>query len=70
MSADFGDWDEDDSLDNEPADPEQVAIRLHRFRQEYESLPQWDQLSQDQREKAILIIVRLLAWLRRQGAFH
>lgn len=65
--SDFGDWDPDDSWDNEPADPEQVAIRLHRFRQENESLPQWDQLAQADRDRAIAVIVRLLGWLRRQG---
>jgi hypothetical protein len=66
--SDFGDWDADDSFDNEPADPEQVAIRLHKFRQENEALPQWDQLTQEEKQRAIGVIVRLLAWLRRQGA--
>ena len=64
----FGDWDPDDSLDTEPADPEQVAIKLHGYRRETETLPHWNQLTQDERQRAIGIIVRLFAWLRRQGA--
>ena len=67
--SDFGDFDPDDALDTEPADPEQVARKLHRYRQEDEPMvPNWDEL--DPGEKLLLIarVGRLLAWLRRQGA--
>lgn len=70
--SDFGDFDPDDALDHEPADPVQVAIRLHRYRRLHEntSLPDWDDLSPEQRDVAVEIVVRLLAWLMRQGALR
>jgi hypothetical protein len=69
--SDFGDFDIDDAFDNEPADPEQVAIKLHRYlREEDSSLPRWDDMSDAERLLRIAIMVRLLAWLRRQGAFR
>lgn len=67
--SEFGDFDPDDAFDTEPADPEQVARKLHGYRQEDEpGLPDWDDLSNI--DKAILVnrLSRLLAWLRRQGA--
>lgn len=65
----FGDFDPDDAVDTEPADPEQVAIRLHAIRraQSFESQT-WDQLSPAQRAVRIAIVAELLDWLRRQGA--
>ena len=69
--SDFGDFDEDDALDTEPADPEQVAIKFHRYiRDDEPEVIPWAHLTQEQRAMAIRRIVRLLAWLRRQGAFR
>jgi hypothetical protein len=67
--SDFGDFDDDDALDTEPADPEQVARKLHRLRLA-EALEErrWEELDLAERTVRILILVRLLAWLRRQGA--
>lgn len=65
----FGDYDEDDALDHEPADPVQVAIKLHRLRRDNGlEGPSWDDLTEVQRAVLIAIIGHLLAWLRRQGA--
>jgi hypothetical protein len=65
----FGDFDDDDAFDNEPPDPEQVAIKLHRYQRDNDpSLPRWDDLSDAQKLVAIAIIAKLIAWLRRQGA--
>jgi hypothetical protein len=67
--SDFGDFDEDDAFDTEPADPEQVARRLHllRLREGFEDVA-WDDLSDDERGRIVQLIVVLLAWLRRQGS--
>ena len=67
--SDFGDFDPDDALDVEPADPEQVARRIHRLRLErgFETV-QWDGLSPAVRERLVGIVVDVLAWLRRQGS--
>jgi len=32
--SEFGDFDPDDAADTEPADPEQVARKLHRLRED------------------------------------
>jgi len=68
--SDFGDFDPDDALDTEPADPEQVAAKLHRLRRD-EGLDDgrdWDELPISERILFILIVTKLLDWLRRQGA--
>jgi hypothetical protein len=68
--TDFGDFDEDDAYDpNEPADPEQVARKLHRLRYD-NSLESrtWDQLTDTEQALRIIILAALLAWLRRQGS--
>jgi hypothetical protein len=71
LVSDFGDFDNDDALDTEPADPEQVAIRFHKYwNDEDSSHPRWDELSPVEKAIAIAIFVRLFAWLRRQGAFR
>lgn len=69
MSDDFGDFDDDDVIDHEPADPEQVARRIHelRLREGFEMTP-WEHLNAAERGVLIQIIVVLLAWLRRQGS--
>jgi hypothetical protein len=61
--SDFGDFDDDDALDTEPADPEQVARKLHRLEG-----GRWDDLTVMQQVARIEIIARLLAWLHRQGS--
>lgn len=67
--SDFGDFDPDDALDHEPADPEQVARRLHQLRRRegFEAI-EWANLQPSERGALIQIVVVLLAWLRRQGA--
>ena len=70
MTIDFGDFDPDDAFDpNEPPDPEQVAIKLHRLRYE-RSLEsrRWDQLSINEQTVRIGVVIALLLWLRRQGS--
>lgn len=65
----FGDFDPDDALDHEPADPEQVARKLHALRQEEGREQQdWEQLTDAERILLALIVARLLSWLRRQGS--
>lgn len=69
MSDDFGDFDEDDAFDNEPADPEQVARKIHEFRlREGFEITDWNTLTAADRAALIAIAVALLAWLRRQGS--
>lgn len=71
LVSDFGDFDNDDALDTEPADAEQVARRLHFYRMSADiTVYPWDDLSDEERERDIEIVIRLLAWLRRQGAFR
>lgn len=65
----FGDFDDDDAFDLEPADPEQVAIKLQQLRFAHGISPSpWEGLSPAERAVRVLIIGLLLAWLRRQGA--
>lgn len=67
----FGDFDEDDALDTEPFDPEQVARRLVKYRQDHDpSLPSWDDLPNDNKGIEIESLIRLFAWMRRQGSFR
>ena len=67
--SDFGDFDDDDALDTAPADPEQVARKLHRIRREYgQETRTWDELDDGGRAVRIAVITLLLRWLRRQGA--
>jgi hypothetical protein len=68
--SDFADFEDDDAFDTEPADPEQVARKLHRLRRD-EGLDDgldWDQLNPIKQVLLILIVTRLLDWLRRQGS--
>ena len=67
--SDFGDFDEDDALDTEPADPEQVARKLHGYLRKHGVEPvEWDQLAEEHRAVRVFVLTRLLAWLRRQGS--
>lgn len=67
--SDFGDFDADDAFDKEPADPEQVARRLHVLRQREDMEPvAWDDLAESDRAVRIMIVAVLLAWMRRQGS--
>lgn len=69
--SDFGDFDDDDALDTEPPDPEQVAIRFHKYWNDADSShPMWDSLTPAERAIAVAIFIRLIAWLRRQGAIR
>jgi hypothetical protein len=69
--SDFGDFDPDDALDTEPADPEQVVRKWHRFRQDDEpDVPNWDDLSDAEKARLIARMARLIALLRRQGAMR
>lgn len=58
MTAEFGDWDDDDALGTEPADVDQVTYRLHDLRRAIDALagaadlPAWDDLSPDAQEMA------------------
>jgi hypothetical protein len=65
----FGDFTDDDAYDPAPADPEQVARKLHALRAEdgFEVTP-WDRLGPGERAALVAIVAALLAWLRRQGA--
>lgn len=65
----FGDFDPDDAVDTEPADPEQVARKIHRLRRErgFESA-EWDDLTPGTRLILVGIVVDVLGWLRRQGS--
>lgn len=69
MTDTFGDFDDEDAFDLEPADPEQVARKIHelRLRENLENV-EWDRLDQWERAAIITVVVGLLAWLRRQGA--
>lgn len=67
--TDFGDFDQADATDTEPADPEQVARKLHRLREENGlEVGGWEDLDIHQRTLRIVIIAALLDWLRRQGS--
>lgn len=62
----FGDFDIDDAWADEPADPEQVAMRLHELRIYLEEaagddLAAWDALSEGERAVCITIGTRLIA---------
>jgi hypothetical protein len=65
----FGDFDEQDAFDLAPPDAEQVVRKLLRYRMEIEGSADWSDLTDEQMQMEITAMVRLLAWLRRQGAF-
>jgi hypothetical protein len=75
--SNFGDFDPADAFDTEPADPEQVAIKLQKLRVQLDSnhprwrRPKpWDELDEDERAIAIGIVVELITWMRRQGSMR
>lgn len=69
MSDDFGDIDDDDVIGTEPADPEQVAIKLQEIRGRFVvGVLRWQALDDAEREANIEVVAELLAWLRRQGS--
>lgn len=69
MSDEFGDFGDDDALDTEPADPEQVARKLHELRiEEGFELADWDHLDPAERLALVGIAAAMLAWLHRQGS--
>ena len=64
----FGDFDDDDAYDTAPADPEQVARKLHELRRgEGLEAGGWDTLSELERARRILVVGALIVWGRRQG---
>jgi hypothetical protein len=65
----FGDFDDDDAVGIEPADPEQTARKLHvlRMARGFE-IGEWDRIGEPERGDLIAIVAELLAWLRRQGS--
>jgi len=67
----FGDFDDDDAFAVEPADPEQVARRIHQLRRDNarEALD-WEQLDDAERLVLVAVAVELVAWGRRQGVFR
>ena len=66
--SEYGDYDEDDSYDTSPADPEQVAVKLHRLRQDNGLEPgDWEDLDLAEQTLRIIIVASLLSWLRRGG---
>lgn len=69
--TDFGDFDEDDAYDPSPADPEQVARKLHDLRLDagLEDVV-WTALADDERAIRIELLGILLRWLRRQGSLR
>lgn len=65
----FGDLEPDDVYDPAPADPEQVARRLHELRRlDGFEVQRWDDLTPGARVALVAIVAALLGWLRRQGA--
>jgi hypothetical protein len=71
--SNFGDFDDDDALDTEPADPVQVAIKLQDLRRRANlsrrvDRHDWDDLDDEDKAQLISIITALLTWMRRQGS--
>lgn len=69
----FGDFDVDDAYDTEPADPHQVARRLHLIRQRLErlvgrELDDYDDISADERGDLDFIAERIVDWVRTHDA--
>jgi len=64
----FGDSGPDDSYNPAPADPLQIARRLHELRR-HDRLERkdWDRLSRREQDVLIGIIGALFAWMRREG---
>lgn len=67
----FGDLEPDDVFGTEPADPEQVARKLHQLRREraLEDVD-WDELTPASKLVLIAVLVDLIEWGRRQGVFR
>lgn len=64
----FGDWEPDDSFDTAEADPEQVARFIQRLRVLLDLADaDWDDFTDEQRQRRIELAVRLIAWGRRSG---
>ena len=66
--SDFGDFDDPDAFDTAPADPEQVARRLHELRRrEGFEIVDWEALDDVERLALVQVVAALLMWLHRQG---
>jgi len=70
MTDQFGDFEPDDQYDPSPADPFQVALRLHKYRVELDLEPEinWNSLSDHEIDKRVKAIELLLNWLRASGS--
>jgi hypothetical protein len=67
--SNFGDFEPDDAYDTEPADPEQVAIKLQKLRRDAGlDDVEWERISTSERATIIEVVAALLTWMRRQGA--
>lgn len=66
----FGDFDPDDAVATEPADPEQVARYLHELRRDrgFDDGRRWHELAEADRTVLEAIAAALLDLLRRQGS--
>ena len=69
MTVDW-DWEPADSLDREPADPEQVAFHLHALRRAVDDLvgsaglPRWDDLTAPEQALGLAIGQVITDWIR------
>ena len=63
--SDFGDFDPDDAVDHEPADPEQIARKLHELQVFFDrlaggTLPAFDDLDSDRQAEEIATAATLI----------
>lgn len=68
MTSTFGDFETDDAIDNEPAAPEQVAYRIHRYVRYLDQLAGHDpgeffDLTDDEQDDAMLVAEAVVDWV-------
>jgi len=71
----FGDFEPDDAFDHEPPDPDQVARRLHRWRQLVAELigaqlGDFDNLAPDERQRLLAVGDMIVEWLATHADHH
>lgn len=64
----FGDFETDDAIDNEPAAPEQVAYRIHRYVRYLDQLAGHDpgeffDLTNDEQDDALTVAEAVVQWV-------
>jgi hypothetical protein len=64
-SSFFGDFEADDAIDTEPADPLQVAIRLRRLQRTDER--EWHELADNERAEPLEVGELIVDWIREHG---